>query len=184
MSDKYFKDHITITPKDKSDPSAEAYLKHMVSTLKDIKREIKPASKIQAESLQATLNRDPSLDEKHFFRSIDLSKAITLHPELVARSISIEEFNIFKQMRQSSKNTIGQFEGSSPSEERKQKAALAFQFTPPIELTEVEIEKLTRLQPIKELKELKYEWKPMTSWQAFKHWLKGGRIRKINEDKK
>lgn len=174
----------------KSDEYSEsknaAYLKYMVEQLQSIPRKIQPASTIQCASTQATLDRDPKDDLKHFKRKIDINKAVVadfvlpngeINPKY-ARQIPVSGIINFEKMRRSPKNSIGQSEKSAFSEERREAGRHAFEFSPPTPITEQDKEKIVKLEKIEILKETKEEWRPLTRMQALKHWLTGGKIRK------
>lgn len=92
------------------------------------------------------------------------------------RIFTVEEVRLQEDIRHKNRNSLGQYDMSGAEKELKDKAIDAFNLTPPAPLDKVQIERITKIKQIVELKELKYEWKPLTTWQAFKHWIKGGKV--------
>ncbi len=78
---------------------------------------------------------------------------------------------------------IGWREGvSSVSAEKRERGIGAFRFTPPAEVTNQEIvDKAVGLVEYKSEPPV-YEWKKITAWQALKHWLKGGEVKRESND--
>lgn len=139
---------------DKRLPENEAYAQYMVESLSQLRRAKKPASTIQCASMQATIDRDPSKDAEHWNRKIDLEKAIAPHPETCERSIDPFEYNLHEGLRRSVKNTTGQSEKSATTPDRKDRATESFIYSPPAEIAPAQVKKLTKIEPITELKEL------------------------------
>lgn len=139
-----------INEKYERDPSYVAYVEMLVqekSKLPKISGTIN-----QCVSTSALLKRDPSKDEEHFYRHIDPIAAFA--DKYYVRDIPIDQIIIYENMRRKSKNTLGNAEGISVSKERREKAIAAYRFTKPTKLNQVEIERVTRSEPIKELKQL------------------------------
>lgn len=139
-----------------SEQKDKAYAKMMEASLREIQPK-RPISTEQAASTKAIQDRDPRLDSKRVAQLNDpvfwgelSSRAKTLHPSLVERIISPEEYSLIDGMRKKSKNTIGQSDKSVFTPEVKERARQAFTCTPPAALTKQEELKLTELTPIKE----------------------------------
>ncbi len=140
-------------------PEFKAYSKEVIAQIKEQRRDPIVASAVQCASMQATIDRDPSKDEEHFNRKLDLTKAIAPHPETIARRIDPFDFNMLERMRRKPKNSIGQSEKTAFTTERRERAGDAFLYTQPTKLTSAEMQKLTKLEPIVELESLPVEEK-------------------------
>lgn len=181
MTNKHYK----ITELFQRNPEFEAYAQY----LKDIRKELpkRSVSKEQCESTKKCLARDPKDDELWHAREINLEKAIVPIERYDIegrpiwknnRQISSSEFQLFQSNRESAKNYEGCSEKSATTEEKKEKAIYAFRHTPPAPLSDLEIKQLTNAESIKEIKEIKEEWRPLTFWQAVWHKIKGNKIRR------
>lgn len=134
----------------KRSPETQSYIDMMVASMP--RRQKKSGTTVQSESTQKILARDPSLDEIHSKRSIDLAAA---HADrYYERPISAQEFNLIEGIRRKAKNTLGNSEKSSVPQEKRERAIEAFTYSQPIELSESEKQKITQLETVKELKEL------------------------------
>lgn len=155
------------------------YIDAVVEEQKQIKRVKTTPSLIQCMSTTRTLERDPSKDELWAKRTVNPIAAYA-DPDaekcFAATGRSMDQILHFEAIRRRPKNTIGQSENKGYSEERKQLAISAFTCSPPAKLTPTEIERVTRIEPIKEIKKLEV-WKPMTFWHAMWHRLKGNKIK-------
>lgn len=121
----------------------------------------------QQPSTKSCLDRDPSKDKEWQNRQIDLSKVYThpfdwsraldqdyLNSFVNARKLEASEVILEEGRRRGSKNTLGQSEKDGSGKERKESASQAFQHSKPVPLNEVEFERVTRIKPIVEVKEL------------------------------
>ncbi len=97
--------------------------------------------------------------------------------------LDIDQVNHVEAIRRRSKNTLGQSEKSSSSEESKARARHHFLVHPPADITKEQESQITELSPSsKGIPQTTIEiWKPLTPWQAFKHWLKGNKVRRDRE---
>lgn len=169
--------------KEYKESKESAYVQNMAKAQREIRREIKPASTIQCASTQESLDTTNEQYAEKVKLMFDKGSWKAPHPDEVARKITPEEFVIIKGLRQASKNTIGQSEKSSISEERKELGRQAFSHTPPTPLTDEQKEKLVKLDLIKQLDTMpKEEWKDLTPFQAFKHWITGNKIKKVDKN--
>jgi len=148
----------------------------MARALSETVREKRKPSTIQCASTQATLDRDPRLDELHSKRSINIAAAQA--DRYYTRPISAEEYAACGGNK---KHGLGALTKSSVSDEKKEKAVDAFIYSQPAPLNEVEVMELTKIEPIIEVKKIEV-WKPMTFWQAMWHRLKGNKIKLGDED--
>ncbi len=98
-----------------------------------------------------------------------------------ARDLTPDEISHFEAVRRRSKNTLGQSEKSSVSEESRERGIDAMIFTPPAKVTKQEVEaravNLTRI----ESKPMTEVWVEMNWYQAMIHWLKGNKVRRDNK---
>jgi hypothetical protein len=155
-----------------------AYVQSMARSLKEIKREIKPASTIQCASTQESLDTSDEQYAAKVKKMFEDKSWKAPHPDTVARNIDPFEFNLIEDTRRKPKNSIGQSDKSSVNDERKELGRQAYISTPPSPLREEEKERLIELDKIKQLDTMpKEEWRPLTDWQAFKHWIIGGKIK-------
>jgi hypothetical protein len=104
------------------------------------------------------------------------------------RRLSVQELVNYEGMRRGAKNQKGESKLSGTSKERKEAAAQAFTCTPPSELTETEKKRLTYIDSIKELTEIKEESNPSFFKKVFDWFFKEenkGTLRRIDlmEDK-
>lgn len=96
--------------------------------------------------------------------------------ELVgARNVPIDQLLNYELMRRRPKNSEGQSELSGAAEETKKRAAHHFQVTPPAP-NPTDAQRITQLTSLKPYSPPGEEWKTLTTWQAFKHWLLGGKV--------
>lgn len=153
----------------KRSPETQAYIDMMVAQ-KSKTPKIKPST-IQSASTQRILDMNEEELIQHKNRQIDLSKAIAAHPATIERKISPEEYYIYRGSQSGSKNTFGQSDDKGYSEEKKHKAMEAFTYSQPAPLSEVQLEKVTRIEPIKELKSLPKE-KKQNLLDKIKNWFK------------
>lgn len=95
------------------------------------------------------------------------------------RPLSVNEVVGYETLRRGAKNQLGESKKSVASEEQKEAARHAYTYSEPAPLTEVETEKLTKMDAIKELNTMPktIEWKPIGPWKAFKLWATGKKIR-------
>ena len=163
------------------DPDYAEYANFMAKELSKIPK--RPSSTEQAESTRRILERPADKDKERQLQITDLTywadisiKAKADHT--VQREISPQEFITYKSMQRASKNFAGQSNKSITTDHQKEIARQTFMSTPGKkyeELTEEEKGQLVKLTKIEKPKE--YEWKKLTAWEAFKHWLKGGKVR-------
>lgn len=176
-------DHWKIVPKAGRSNESFAYTETLVEGLKARPKEKKQGTTIQAASTQKVLDMTDSELMEYRNRSLDLDKAINkdfithalAHPlddPLDARKISVHEFNIYEGMRRGSKNNLGASDKKGFSEEKRQRTIEAFTYSKPAPLTHIELEKVTRIDPITELKKLPPE-KRSTFWDKFKSLFEG-----------
>lgn len=161
-------------------PSAEhlAYTKQMA----EIKK-IPPLPKRgQCESTKRLLAMSDEEHAKHMARPFppDGWKAAedveTAMMKTVMR-VGLSNIAHVESLRRSVKNTEGQSVLSSASDERKELARQAFTCTPPAPITEVEEERLTRLEPITMLKVMPSKSKSF--WEKLK-----AKFHKSNEEER
>lgn len=126
------------------------YVSLVVEQQKALNIPKRPPSTTQVASMQATIDRDPSKDAEHWNRKIDMSVAIAPHPSTCERIIDPDQYSHIEAIRRRPKNSIGQSEKSSASEERKEIARQAFTCSQPADLNPAEKEKLTELNKIEE----------------------------------
>ena len=151
-----------IIPKDARSSTFKSYADMMAELQAEARRSNKApaASKEQAASTQAILQRDPSEDEKWFNRIIDVDKAqvmssgkdVVTHAEQRKASYGIDVINQLEDMRHRSKNTMGDAISSglySTSIESKEKAVHHFLVSPPAVVTEADKPRITGLAEIK-----------------------------------
>jgi hypothetical protein len=96
------------------------------------------------------------------------------------RDLTPSEILTEETRRRSCKNTLGQSKASSVTPLGRERAVSAIIYTPPAKVTRHQVEKeAVNLTQIKStpLPEASEEWKEMNWFQAFKHWLKGNKIR-------
>lgn len=93
------------------------------------------------------------------------------------REISPEEFAIEDRRRRGSKNTLGQSDESSATDESKERAEHHFMVSPPAKLTEDEKLRLVGLIGIASQPPPQEEWREISWPQAVWHWIRGGKIR-------
>lgn len=96
------------------------------------------------------------------------------------RELDLDQVNLVETIRRRSKNTFGGSDRSGVSEESRKRAIHHFEVHPPANLTEDQKKQITDLKPpVKGIVASTVEvWKPLTKWQAIKHWIKGGKIRR------
>ena len=178
-------------------PSEEfsMFREYMVSELKKINREKIPPTTKQPESTarllalsdeEAEKRRSEIFDPLYWMKLKETAQtgtAESVEQDLAETAARVGAHNIIveENRRRSQKNTLGESQLSSASDERKELARQAFTCTPPAPLNSVEKQKITELEKLQEIKEPVYEWRPLTTWQAFKHWIKGGKIKREDE---
>lgn len=132
----------------------------------------RPVSTIQCASTQRLLTMTDEELEVYHNRTIDLSKAIAQHPSEVERKITIDEFNLIEGTRRKAKNQVGMSDKSASSPERKAKAIDAYAFTPPAPMNEVQLERVTKMDSIKELTKLiNSAEKEPSLYERIKNWI-------------
>lgn len=134
---------------------------------------------LQSPSMQATMRRPVDQDDAWIARLIGPLPEGALHEDPYAkRDLSPEEVTIEEKRRRGSKNTLGQSKLSSVTELGKQRGISAIIHTPPAKVTREQVEReAVNLTAIVSTPLPQEEWKEMTWFQAFKHWLKGNKIR-------
>lgn len=196
-----------IIPKLHGNPQYADYVKRVAEAqLKQVPRKPKPVKpegmseedfifSLQPKSTQAALikhkdpdyKRDwdapiegwqtnPDLDPKDYATFDDYLAAITNQ-----RDLPLDQVNHIEAIRRRSKNTLGQSEESSVSEESKDRAKHHFLVSPPALLSKEEMDNVTNLtKPVPgvpaSLPEI--EWKTLSTWEAFKHWITGGKVKR------
>jgi len=159
------------------------YVRYMVEILgKNPVEHVKKEG--QCASTQAILDRDPRLDEQHFYRSLPEIEKIYPHgvPDPERASVDVEyrkkalgfrdvdplQVAAIEDIRRKGRNSQGDAVSqgaSSVSKETKERAVNAFLFSPPAKLTHSEIKKLTEVKKIEdapkiivesEIKKVKY----------------------------
>lgn len=151
------------------DPKQAEYVARMVREIEEERVRLgiqkKPPSTIQAAStikaIELQKTRDPKDDKAWANRPLPestieaakrLNKAIvegdidTIKEMLPHRIITPEEYSHFEAIRRRPKNSIGQSEESSVSDEAVLKAIHAFTYSEPAVLTEADKEKITTLK--------------------------------------
>lgn len=82
-------------------------------------------------------------------------------------------------IRRRPKNSVGQSILSATTKQAKERAIDHFLHSPPADITKEDENRITKLNQLDAVPAQTQEvWKPMTLWQAVKHWLKGGKVRK------
>lgn len=122
----------------------EDYVKQMTKELLERPRPKVIPSTIQCASTQATLDRDPKDDEKHWNRHLPTGVQV----EQKERPLSPAEILPFESARRSAKNTLGGSDISSVDQQKRQKGMEAFTYSKPADLTKEQRRKVTRLQEI------------------------------------
>lgn len=149
------------------------YRKSMVKELSKLPK--RPVSTVQCASMQAIIERDPSLDSIHSKRMIDPIKAFA--DKNYVRPMSVSEITTYESMRDTPKNQLGQSEKSATTPDRRENAIQAYIHTPPVPLTESQIKNLTKLTKIKELEELPKEQK-LSIFEKIRSWFKSPSLEK------
>lgn len=111
----------------------ERYMNYVVDEFSKAPK--RAVSAEQSESTKRLLSMDKAELELYRERPIDIAKATALHPDFSTRPISGAEKLAHKRMQRAEKNTIGQSELPSYSQERKEKATIAFVNETPAELS-------------------------------------------------
>lgn len=137
-----------------------SYADMMSSELSKLPR--RPKTITQCASMQDLIERQKDPEKRKAYYEYQNSpefweKVKAPHPESVERRISPDEFIMYEGMRQSSKNELGASDESASTQERKEKAMSAFTCSQPAKLTPQELEKLTRLTKIMELRKVPEE---------------------------
>lgn len=146
---------------------------------------------MQSKSTQEIINKqkDPSYSGRNWTEElpenvIAIPNALTKEELVNERDLTFDEISHVESIRRRPKNSIGQSDLSSASEESKARAIDHFRSHPSLlesDLTD------SQLSSIKKLNDLlngaivtspQYEWRKMSFWKAIKHWLKGGKIRR------
>lgn len=130
--------------KDEDIAYAKAISESLKTNLNGYKR---PISNVQSASMQATMDRDPSLDEQHWNRSLPEEWKGTTERD----PLNTQDILAITSLRQSSKNTLGDFMEaglSGVSSERRELAIQAFNYSPPADLTPQQIEKVKKLESL------------------------------------
>lgn len=104
-------------------------------------------------AMKAQKERHPSEDREHALRPMADCLAVPhakTKEELVAeRHISIKDFNLAESARRTQKNTRGQSELGSVDPQKRERGIQAFTYSKPVELTDSELKKVTKLEEIK-----------------------------------
>lgn len=148
---------------------------------------------MQSPSTQAILLRDPSKDEEHFNRLLDVDRAqveksgeeVVINAEKRIADYGMAQINHLEAVRRRAKNSLGQSKQSATDKETKDSAVHHFLVSPPAKLTKEEEKQVTQLsQPqavVAQPQLTKEVWVEMTWYQALVHWLKGNKIEKRDE---
>ena len=132
----------------------------------------------QEPSTQATLDRDPKDDLKHWGRPLPENAQVRDkdgNVDIGERAVTIEEVSHIESIRRRPKNSTGQSEKSSAGEERKEAAENAFICSPGVSLENLNPEERARIQRPKP-----YEEPPVLAVETAKvapakdSWFKGG----------
>lgn len=99
------------------------------------------------------------------------------------RDLTIQEISHVESIRRRPKNSLGQSEKSAFDQEKRDHAIDHFRSSPNLKtLSKEDMARLTELKfaPPEAIIETipQYEWKKLTTWQAIKHWFKGGKVRR------
>lgn len=129
-------------------------LEYQERVVEELKQRPKlPLNTQQAPSTLRNLSRDPSKDSEWRARPMPTKAECQVAGsaeamEKLERRITPQEFNLVESTRRRPKNSTGQTEGSSASQERRDAAASAFTCSPPAILTPEERARITLLEPI------------------------------------
>jgi len=131
----------------------------------------------QQPSTLAIMARDHKDDEKHWLRHLPEGVQIRDKDgniDIGERPVTIEEASHIESIRRRPKNSTGQSEKSSASDEKKEIAADAFMYSPGIEfkdLTAEERQRITQIAPYSELPPSPVQETPKVTDKKF--WLYG-----------
>lgn len=143
-------------------------VKQIVKELLALPREKRPVSNIQAPSTQATLDRDPALDEAHWNRKNP--DELEWKREVVERVVTAKEVLIEEEIRRKGRNTLGASTMGSVDPVKKSKGIEAFVYSNPANLTEEQKKKLTRLE---EIASSLFEPEKKKPGSGFREWFQG-----------
>lgn len=172
---------------DYKESKEKAYRERVTAELREIKREIKPPSIVQAASTQKVMNMSDSELAEYKARpmlTVDQYRAIPTNKlkdnptqdEYYAwltgtrEDITPEMVIMHEGMRRGAKNSIGQSQKSSASDERKELARQAYVCTPPTEILASQKEHVIDMNSITELKEIPLPQKK-TLFDLFMKWF-------------
>ncbi len=96
---------------------------------------------------------------------------------------SVDDVSHAYSVRKSVKNEEHQSMKSSVSPEKREAAIHHFEVSPSVKGADVPEQDRGRIAGLVEIKSapIVEEWKKLTPWQAFVHWLKGGKVKADNE---
>jgi hypothetical protein len=153
------------------DPSYSAYVERMAAELKEQRKNLPkhPISTAQPASTKALLEaqekRAKEDDFLHWGRPIPsnwkaVPNAKTLDEAVGKKDFDASQVAVIEDIRRKARNTLGQSESSSVSEESKQRARDVWLYTPPAPYTKEEQRKIKELEDAKPKKELPKEVAP------------------------
>lgn len=201
MAWEKLKNGFMIRPKLSGDPEYAAYVQDMAKSLRaahpnayNRPKPTKPDGmtteqwimSMQAQSTQVLLEKHKDPDYKRDWSAplpdnvLANPKADSLDELTNKRDLSLDEIKNYHFPGKY--NTLGQ-SSKSAFEDTKDKAKHAFMVTPPALLSETEMKSVAVLTPPVEGVPTTMpaeEWKPMSTWEAIKHKIKGNKV-KLNK---